>query len=128
MTTYLDKIEELARAATPGRWRDTWGSNGSEGVEWDLQMCVRSDAPGDPLQGLVIGTITCGEDLVACHQQDAAYIAAVSPDVVLNLVAELRAARAVCKAIIEADERRAGSDDAATWEALVAWRKLKDGM
>lgn len=72
MTLNLDKLEELAKAATQGPWKSDSLNN------------VRHRS------GIVLhSTIAYIEPRAA----DSAFIAAVNPDVVLELIAELRKAR-----------------------------------
>jgi hypothetical protein len=80
MTPDLDHLEQLAKAATQGPWSIHRGS-----VVCDI---------GGPLRiGGVIADINQPDH--PGGKADAAYIAAVSPDVVLALIAELRALRVV---------------------------------
>lgn len=69
MSIDLDNLERLAREATPGPWEDSW-----DGPD----LYVASDT-----------TIITG---LVDSQADAAYIAVVSPDVVLALIERVRAA------------------------------------
>lgn len=88
MTIDLDTIERLARAATPGPWPIAMTSA-------DNRDMGHARGPEHPRP-----------DRMSWHPQteiDAAYIAAVSPDVVLEMVARLRKAEAVCKAIEHED-------------------------
>jgi hypothetical protein len=76
MTIDLDKLAELARAATPGPWEHGTGYEQSE--------------PGDFVSA-------AGGEVVVCEDQaptaaDAAFIAAANPAAVLALVERLRAA------------------------------------
>jgi hypothetical protein len=80
----LDALEAAARAATPGPWQVGY-NDGSGRYESDKdEFCI-----------------TTGHDSVLhasclnpeCAEDDAAYIAAASPDVILRLTAELRKAR-----------------------------------
>lgn len=83
MTLNLDALEALARAATPGPWaahnRQTHlGTENAAGAYWTV------DGPN-------------GNSLIeaqANRPANSEYLAALSPDVVLALIAELRAARA----------------------------------
>jgi len=68
MTIDIDTLEVAAKAATPGPWN------------------IVRDPDGY--------THYIGPSLVTQVRDDAAYIAAVSPDAVLELIAELRKARA----------------------------------
>ena len=88
----LDGLEATARAATPGPWMgprvtDQWPP-GWVGV-------YAADENGEPMPGDVVGVTGHVSDGATAHQ-DAAYIAAVSPDVVLKLIAVVRAAEACC--------------------------------
>lgn len=108
MTPDLDALERKARAATGGQWKRVpiGGSsmlvssvepkrNGpSTGVAYDgkrngysIALPFRVDAVGDQ-PGYY------RDDFTEMSHDDAAYIAAASPDVVLGLIAELREARA----------------------------------
>ena len=77
MTIDLDALEALAKAATPGPWEDDMLYNVRESND---SKCV------------VVVTKTCTERFPTPN--DAAYIAAANPAVVLELVAELRKTRA----------------------------------
>lgn len=63
--TNLDRLEKLARAATPGKW------------ECDGDYVHITDPDG-------------GFCAIPCEPQDARYIAAFSPDVALELIARIR--------------------------------------
>lgn len=75
----LDKLEQLARAATPGpwKWHESYGSTA-------LYKGNTEDT--------VLGAVPCGYEnsSVYISDPDAAYIAAVSPDSVLALIEQLR--------------------------------------
>lgn len=84
----LDELERLALAATPGPWHaDKYGIAGDEDfttpvVSWDYAWCECAD-----------------------EEANKPYIAAASPDVLLALIARVRAAEA------ERDRLRAELDD-----------------
>lgn len=78
----LDALEAAARAATRGPWISTYYG--------PCDAWVRT-ADGNAL-------VHCGANQRR-PQEDAAYIAAVSPDVLLSLAARLRAAEAVIAAL-----------------------------
>jgi len=73
----LDDLEALARAATPG----PWAAFHDEDNTWQL---VETRTPG---------AANLTDDSGVLVSQDAAYIAACSPERVLALVAVVRAAR-----------------------------------
>ena len=77
----LDKLEAIAKAATPGDWE--WDDNdGSfDSLQDERSHCV-SVAFGEPVGG-------CNPRILI-SDEDAAYIAACSPDVVLGLIARVR--------------------------------------
>ena len=93
MTLDLDALEQKARAATQGEWLP----ESTEMYEDTEPTCIyRALGPpcgveGDPEQ--------C-DDAAAQAHRDAAFIAAASPDVVLALVARLRAAEGALEAVI----------------------------
>ena len=66
----LNELEATAKAATPGPWETKAGPDFSEILANSKNIA-----------------------LVGSQHKDAAYIAAVSPDVVLELIAELRRTR-----------------------------------
>lgn len=76
----LDALEARARAATPGRWL----------LPFDDGALVAADRPRDSL--LSVDKDGMG---VVDRRADAEHIAGLSPDVVLALVAELRALRRI---------------------------------
>jgi hypothetical protein len=77
----LDKLEQLAKAATPGPWE--WERDSGDGL-------ITTTKPPHP----VITPATHGYEngSVLIDAADAAFIAAFSPDVVLKLIAVARAA------------------------------------
>jgi hypothetical protein len=88
----MTDLRALAEAATPGPW-------------------ARSEVPGDTLtvyqdsSGGAIAWVNGDNETGPHHPSaDAAYIAAVSPDVVLALLDERDALRAALEAVITADE------------------------
>lgn len=108
----LDALEQKARAATPGDWLP----ESTEMYEDGEATCVyRALGPpcgveGDPEQ--------CDDAADQAHR-DAAFIAAASPDVILALVARVRAAEGALEAVMKASalDWKAQTDD----EADVAW-------
>jgi len=79
----LDKLEQLAKAATPGPWR--WNDDdGSLGTSHDEGTHYVSVAFGEPTAE--------GNHRIIIDDRGAAYISAASPDVVLKLIAVARAA------------------------------------
>lgn len=72
----LDDIEKKAKAATPGPWANKWSSN------YPFYVDVRKPAPSLSKHD--------AERPTYWRVQDAEYIAAVSPDVVLKLIERLR--------------------------------------
>ena len=85
----LDELDALAKDATPGEW--TCESSGEERADGRGNMrliCAPShDHPGRSQ------CIAAMQGLPFEYANDAAYIAAASPDVVLALVRELRVAQ-----------------------------------
>lgn len=75
--TYLDKLEAAARAATPGPW--------NVDVPTDTLHAIRSE------NGRIIADVGYSGSLDR-DAENAAFIAAANPDVVLGLIADLRAA------------------------------------
>lgn len=94
MTLDLDDIE-AARAATPGRWEVAtgWGSEEHDTIEAKRPVTgdERSLWPGG-VRELCITTITLDNDNAVA---DRAFIAALSPDVVLELVRVSRLAERI---------------------------------
>ena len=92
----LDDLETKARAATPGPWRSdaerVCDGHCGESVRYhDGSCCDRSSAIGCNIEGHSnCNTVARDAD------RDAVYIAAVSPDVVLKLIAVARAAIHYC--------------------------------
>lgn len=84
MTIDLDKLEALAKAATPGPWR--WGRWDSPDGKTDMFKLYATSERSMPVICIVPESawVTLGSD--------TEYIAAASPDVVLELVRQLRAA------------------------------------
>lgn len=78
MTIDLDRLEAVAKAATPGPWNPSPGR----------ALVVSRVDISEPV------ICNCLSEQFAQAPKDAAFIAAVSPDVVLELVAELRKAKA----------------------------------
>ena len=79
--TDINKLEELAKAATPGPWTMNAGFLDSRGLFPMFQLFGECDC-GSPL-GPVTGT----------HEQaeaDAAYIAAANPESLLQLISQYR--------------------------------------
>ncbi len=106
----LDAIEAAARAATPGPWHHCEPSPWSgDSANYDQTLVGQAGASSP------FGTINRGE-----HRATGAYIAALSPDVVLALVAELRAGletahgRSLIRVIVERDALRRIISEAAT--------------
>lgn len=82
MTPDLDKLLELAMAATPG----PWGKIGDN-------LCLRAH----------VYNKHCYEDnswLVKVGENNAAYLSALSPDVVIALVEELKALRQAAEDVL----------------------------
>lgn len=92
MSDPLDKIESLARAATPGPWEPHEAH--------DIWMVRRRGGP------CYVAQTGSDGDLSPC---DARYIAALSPDVVLGLLEEVRRLRACEASLIDA--RQCWADD-----------------
>lgn len=88
----IDKLEALARAATPGPWR--WGGEDPEGGE--RRSILNLYAGGERSRPILwlepsSGWITAGAD--------TEHIAAASPDVVLALIERLRRAESEIAAL-----------------------------
>lgn len=82
MNLDLDKLEAAARAATPGPW------------EWDGRRVDPDDGYVHiPECSYIVGLISLAGHYEG-YQEDCDFIAATSPDVVLELVRRLRAAEA----------------------------------
>jgi hypothetical protein len=82
-TIDLDKLERLARAATPGpwKWREECGSV-------SLDRVVSDDERG--IGEHVAFAAPCGYENSSIIIEDAAVIAAASPDAVLAMIARVR--------------------------------------
>lgn len=82
------ELKRLAEAATPGPWRSVWEEENPDPNSHDEKAII----PLNPREGgygdFVTGLIWYDGPHAGCTKQDAAYIAAVSPDVVLDLLAE----------------------------------------
>ncbi len=102
MSDDIDSLERLARAATPGpwKWTESYGS-----VSLDRDVPNHDHTLGDH----VLFAEPCGDcnSSVLVEDADAAYLAAVSPDVVLGLIALLRAAE---EEIADLKDENAGID------------------
>lgn len=89
--TELNELEALARAATPGPWD-------KESSFWNSSFSRCTEYPPFTVKAK-------GFDVAFCYgkhcTEDAAYIAAANPAVVLKLIAELRQAKAERDWIIE---------------------------
>jgi hypothetical protein len=86
--TDLDRLEQLARAATPGPWQvDRVNHDGCARV--CDGTCLGSHADCDAI------VTADGFDHLGANDSNPDYIAAASPDVVLSLLAELRKLRAL---------------------------------
>jgi hypothetical protein len=84
--TDLDRLEQLARAATPGPWQvDRVNHDGCARV--CDGTCLGSHADCDAI------VTADGFDHLGANDSNPDYIAAASPDVVLSLLAELRKLR-----------------------------------
>lgn len=83
MTLDLDRLEQLARAATPGPWQ-------RDPSEDRIVQVGATSSFDSVLNGAPVGD--CNSTLMG-RDEDIDFIAALSPDVVIALVAELRAAR-----------------------------------
>lgn len=93
----LDAIERAAKSATPGPWKDVPTSGGNR--FWSM---ITADTPD--IKGLVLAEVqnlrhTDVPGQTKLSNVNAEYIAVVSPDVALALVAALRAARAEIAAL-----------------------------
>lgn len=113
--TLLDRLEQLARAATPGPWTrdysdDTWREVAVTRMDSGTNVHVWSSAKR------------------ASAIDDAEYIAAASPDVVLKLIAVARAAAEIaeCAPVEDDDHDDDGSDDCVWCRANVALAALED--
>lgn len=88
MTLDLDRLEALARAATPGPWKPTDGYEASQAGRHDDDVSVLEDASGDP----VIEHVYYDGHHTIVRPRDVQFIAAANPAVILDLVERLRAA------------------------------------
>lgn len=86
----LEKLEELARAATPGPWRCEIGGDPTPWPGWPQQPpkghVITSSPKGEPWNQ---GTIAIASPLYT-SKQDLTFMAACSPDVVLALIEEAK--------------------------------------
>ena len=79
--TDLDKLEALAKAATPGPWNDSGGS--IDDFDAECTMRIEWIANGIPKDG--------EKDAInANYRSDAAFIAAANPASILDLIASAR--------------------------------------
>lgn len=76
----LARLEQAAQAATPGPWTT------------EIDSCAACRANGD-VEYSHVGPVEACTHGLACSSEDAAYIAAASPGVVLALIAEVRRGR-----------------------------------
>jgi hypothetical protein len=83
----LDHLESLARAATPGPWRIDGRHDYGDGSPYGID-CIENES------GARIVIADCG--VYPPHGATAEYIAALSPDVVLKLIADQRRFLAAC--------------------------------
>ncbi len=84
----LDRIEQAALAATPGPWIQ-W-DDGDVGTGYPVSRAVsRRRNGGEP----EVVTVESGH-IANAYGPDGAYMVAVAPDVILELIGELREARA----------------------------------
>ncbi len=109
--TDLNELERLARAATPGPWKACDGRGPGVAVFWD--------APEQD-DNFVFYDETGG------RHRDAAYIAAASPNVVLQLIARVRELERRnlvlrCTARDLADGKRFGPAPIQRWMMTLAW-------
>lgn len=89
----LDRLRVLAEAATEGPW--AWESVGDKDNDWCLGVLCGED--DQPLSGRVEAASDAVADELVCSGNglhNAAYIAAVSPDVLLALLFRLQASEA----------------------------------
>ncbi len=107
MTVDLDKLEALAKAATPGPWYpratddDHWMNarfvSTKAGAGWQHDN-RRLMSPDENVSDEVVAITLLQMPALACHASEqwdetTEYIAALSPDVALALVAEVRELR-----------------------------------
>lgn len=110
MTIDIQKLEELAKAATPGPWRYDWGN-------WDVE-CANKNYYRYSICGLDISdrAICFGSEegeekkKLSDHAygrttSDGEYIAAANPDVILRLLEVIKRQERSLRNIIEADPR-----------------------
>lgn len=97
----IARLEELARAATPGPW--TAGSYSASDYDSPGGVCIRTIAKyrlpwWHPDHAAAPMTLAMTTDFSFAQEQqeaDAEFMAALSPSVVLRLLAELRRLRAI---------------------------------
>jgi hypothetical protein len=73
----LDKLEELAKAATPGPWSDMDGTCVESRNDWICQMWGKTEIDFPDAK------------------ENAAYVAAANPETILRLVRVARAAKVI---------------------------------
>lgn len=98
----LDILEGLARAATPGPWEATWSEvTDPDGMGAKFRHHLQcAPAAGEEWEGNTVVGVGGAFDYDDLQDRrgplpDEAYLAAVSPDVVLKLIGVARAARAI---------------------------------
>lgn len=74
----LDEIERLARAATPGPWF------------YDSYSRIWQSSAHEVDEALAFVPVECGDTATTQGKHDAAYIAAVHPQAILDLIARVR--------------------------------------
>lgn len=95
MTLDLDALEAAARAATPGPWVASGGALPCKPD--DTRRCKDHDTD-EPHIGVYFINTPRYSAATELDRNDALYVDAASPDVVLTLVARLRAAEALLAA------------------------------
>lgn len=114
----LEKLEALAKAATPGPW--AWESVNEKGNDWCVGVIV--DANDQPVSGRVVGDEDGAVDVFVCSGDglhNAAHIAAANPAVVLRLTAQVREAEARWKDITKCLQAAVAADNL-DWAADIA--------
>jgi hypothetical protein len=83
--TEIDRLEELAKAATPGKWQSFYEGGGDhEIVSGDIDIATATS-----------GNAFSSNDSFEVASANAAYIAACDPSTILRLVRVARAAKVI---------------------------------
>lgn len=116
----LDRIEELAKAATPGPWAPVDGGGHSPWRHLAIRTIGKNGKPSHT--GTIAQVYKTYDDVGA---NNASYIAACDPSTILQLVRDARAGRALTAAIDTATAPTPRCDGCRYWAEVVK-RDLDD--